>query len=214
MNYLKFKNYFQEYPLIASKDVLKIYGNNQAVHNQLNRWQKRGLILKLRKGLYLLNKNERRVSPGQMLIANNLYQPSYVSLEHALSFCGLIPERSYTVTSVTTKKTAHFKNMEGDFSYQHIKPQAFRGFREMKDPSGCSVFIAEPEKAVVDFLYLNLRKFRVNPKEALSDSFRFQNIEDLRQKRLLDLARLFRNRKLFKVVKDFCGLIRSSNKHD
>lgn len=212
MDYLGFKNKFQNIPIILSKDVVRLQKDSQNIRNQLNRWQSKGLIIKLKRGMYLLNKNDRKVSPSKHFIANQLYQPSYVSLEYALSFYGLIPERVSDVTSITTKKTNHFRNKLGVFIYQHIKPEAFKGFNILKEENGLSSFIAEPEKAIIDFLYLNLRKFRLDVKEILRSSYRFQNLEGLRQKKITDLAKAFNNHRLMEIARYFCEFIREEAK--
>jgi len=209
MDYNQFKNKFQNSPFILSKEVAQRKEDYQNIHNQLNRWLKKGLIIKLKKGIYLLNKNDRRNSPEQIFLANQLYGPSYVSLEFALNFYGLIPERVVEVTSVSTKKTAHFSNEFGEYTYQHIKSEAFRGFRSIKDSNGFCSFIAEPEKAVVDFLYLNASKFKVGDRDVFSESYRFQNVEDLKPKRIINLSKLFNNHKLLKVAKTFCEWVKS-----
>lgn len=212
MNYTEFKDKFGHLPLIQSAD----FGNRgqylQTMRNQLTRWTEKGLLIKLKRGLYVLNTNDRRVNPDKQFIANQLYSPSYVSLEYALSFYGLIPEGVYDITSVTTKKTLRNKNAFGTFIYQHIKPNAFRGFVSIKDESGLDFFIAEPEKAVVDFVYLNLSRFKGEYKNMLSESFRFQNIEGLKQARLLQFAMLFENVKLHNVIRAFCALSKSEAK--
>ena len=209
MDYNKFKNKFQDSPVILSKEIAQRKEDYQNVHNQLNRWLKKGLIIKLKKGIYLLNKNDRRSNPERIFLANKLYEPSYVSLEFALNFYGLIPERAIGVTSVSTKKTARFSNEVGEYTYQHIKPEAFRGFRSVKDRNGLCSFIAEPEKAVVDFLYLNLHKFKAGERDIFAGSYRFQNVEDLKLKRVIMLSKLFNSRKLLKVVKTFCEWVKS-----
>lgn len=208
MKYMEFKNKFQNLPLIFTKDTLAPQKDRQAVRNQLERWQDRGLIIKLKRGLYLLNKDDRRVNVSRCFVANQLYAPSYVSLEYALNFYGLIPERVVEVTSVTTKKTARFTNGLGVFVYQCIKPEAFRGFKAAEDEYGLKFFIAEPEKAVVDFLYLNIDRIRVDDREIFAGSFRFQNTEILKERRVGELAGLFKNKKLEKIAKSFCQFIK------
>lgn len=203
MNYQEFRAQVQDFPIINSKDVLWKETGRQAVLNQFNRWQKRGLIFQLKRGMYLLNKNDRKILPSRLFLAHQLYGPSYVSLEYALGFYDLIPERVYDVTCVTTRKTMRFKNSEGVFTYQHIKPQAFRGFQMLKDESGLPFFMAEPEKAVVDFLYMNLHKFKKMDTDIFSLSYRFQNVAGLKQKRLMELAQLFSSQKLLLIVRLF-----------
>ncbi|MFA5499533.1 MAG: hypothetical protein WC404_00460 [Candidatus Omnitrophota bacterium] len=212
MDYAGFKKKFSGLPLIASKDVIRLEKNSQAMRNQLNRWQSKGLLLKLKRGIYMLNKDDRKVEPSRIFLANRLYSPSYVSLEFALNFYGLIPERAADVTCITTKKTARFKNGSGTFIYQHIKPDAFRGFKSAKDEAGLPVFIAEPEKAAVDFIYLNLRKFAKPDRELFSRSFRFQNTEKLSAKKVMFYAGLFKNPRLFIAAKEFCAFIKESKK--
>ena len=145
--------------------------------------------------------NDRKVDIDNNVIANVLYEPSYLSLEYALNLYGTIPEAVADVTSVTTRKTMRFTNELGIFIYQKIKPQAFRGFKKMGEGRN-SFFIAEVEKAVVDFLYLNLGRFDNNTREVLEQSYRFQNIEELNPQRLVELGRLFKTKKLMRVVRD------------
>lgn len=114
----------------------------------LEAYTKRGLLARLRKGLYAL----KEMIPNEEVIANALYQPSYISLEYALSRYGIIPEMPYTITSVTTKITATFTALGRDFSYQKIKKSAYTGYVPEK-VGRHTIFIASPEKALVDYLY-------------------------------------------------------------
>lgn len=208
MNYTDFKSRFQSAPLIFSKDVERLDKRRQATRNRLSRWQTKGLLVKLKRGVYLLNKNDRKVNPSLSFIGNQLYRPSYVSMEYALRHYGFIPERVSDITSITTRKTARFKNKVGTFIYQHIKPEAFRGFKAVKEDNGLSFLMAEPEKSVVDFLYLNLDKFHKDAKEAFKHSYRFQHMKGLKRRRLIELAGYFNNRRLLSVVRDLCDFIR------
>ena len=165
--------------------------------NQLNRWRKQGLLLQLRRGLYIFGRGERKIEPSRSYLAGQLYQPSYVSLEYALSRYGLIPERVADVTSVSTKKTARFINDFGTFIYQTVKPAAFRGFVSDKDEAGLPYFIAEPEKAVADFVYLNLARITPGAAEkTLLESFRFQNLGSLKKNKVAAYFGLFNNKKM------------------
>lgn len=214
MDFNKFKNKHKNMPLFMSKDAVKEGPDRQNMRNQLKRWQTRGLIVKLRRGVYILNKEERIVTPSISFVANQLYSPSYVSLEYALGLYGLIPERVYDVTSITTKKTASFTNELGTFVYRHLKPRAFRAFRIEKGSDGFDFLIAEPEKAIVDFIYFNLPVFKKDYKGTLNQSYRFQSIKDISGKRLTELARLFNNPKLERVIGAFVELIKEELRHD
>jgi len=74
------------------------------------------------------------------------------------------------------------------------------------------LLFAEPEKAVVDFLYFNLNKFKSDSEKQFKDSYRFQNIESLKQKRLIELARHFENKKLMRLIESFSNFITSEVK--
>jgi len=212
MNYLKFKNKVQDLPIILSRDLLWLEENNQIFRNQLNRWKQKKFVIKLKRGVYMLNVNDRKITPSRNFIANQLYVPSYVSLEYALNFYGLIPERTVDITSITTKKTMTIKNEIGSFIYQHVKPEAFRGFKMANDSSGLTFFIAEPEKAVVDLLYLNINNIPEGKKDYFEVYFRFQNVEELKTRRIIEMANLFKNRKLTRILKDLCDFIKKEQK--
>ena len=211
MDFTQFKSQCQDRPIILSRDMVNLVKDPQALRNQLSRWQKKGLLIGLRKGMYLLNAQDRKADIDPNVIANRLYEPSYLSLEYALNFYGLIPERVTDMTSVTTKKTMRLKNECGQFIYQHIKPGAFRGFKKVGEGRN-SFFMAEPEKAVVDFLYLHLSQFGANAREVLEQSYRFQNIEELNVKRLIELGKLFENKKLMRVIKQVIQWVEENKK--
>ena len=201
MNYTQFKKQFQNNPIIRSRDVILTHDNPQVLRNQLSRWHKKGLLISLRKGVYLLNTQDRKVEVDAHVLGNVLYEPSYVSLEYALYYYGLIPEAVADITSVTTRATAAFTNEMGHFIYQHVKPGVFRGFKKFEQGE-MSYFMAEPEKALVDFLYLNLSKFKDDPRDILEHSYRLQNIEDLNTDRFIEWAKLFKTKKLMRVIKN------------
>jgi hypothetical protein len=206
MNFDKFSQLVREYPVINAQllKLLGIYSHSTRV--QLGRWQKNNKVIKLRKNLYLLNPQYRQIKPSRAFLSKEIYGPSYVSLEYALSFYGLIPERVSDVTCVTTKKTAHFENRFGKFFYQHIKPAAFTGFVEQIDELKLKYFIAVPEKAVVDFIYLNKNRFNKDFEAELEESFRFQNADTLDKSKLIRFSELFANDKVKRIVKQVTKL--------
>lgn len=208
MKYLDFKNEVQKQPVIFSRDLTLHSADKQVIRNQLERWCARKLLVKLRRGAYLLNPNDRTLNPSKNYIANQLYSPSYVSLECALNYYGLIPEKVSDVTNITTRKTLRLKNELGTFIYQHIKPVAFRGFKAVKDEAGLNFFIAEPEKALIDFCYLNLPNFQSDYDSVFRDSYRLQNVEDLNAGKVIVFAGFFNNNKLMKVAESLCKFIR------
>ncbi|MDI6736602.1 MAG: hypothetical protein QME42_10520, partial [bacterium] len=125
------------------------------VKRQVSHWKKKGWIRPLKKGLYEAIYPTRRIL-ADLFIANKLYEPSYISLETALSYYSLIPEVALQVTSITTKPTREFRNHYGYFQYRSVKKEAFVGY-QLRTEQGRYVKIAEPEKALIDYIYFALR---------------------------------------------------------
>lgn len=132
--------------LLELKRILPI--NPETLKKFLSRQTKRGNLVRLKKGLYCISGKE----PDELLLANLLYQPSYISLEYALSIYSIVPEAVYSVTSVTTKPTREFSTLGRVYVYQKIKKQAFCNYKAIQK-DGISYFMATPEKALSDYLY-------------------------------------------------------------
>lgn len=109
--------------------------------------------MKIRNGFYRLAGLPVQGEAELFFIANRLYAPSYVSLQSALSWHGLIPEGVFSTTSVTTLKTQSFQTPLGHFTWKKLKPALFFGFRlEAFGDYLCKV--ADPAKTLLDLLYL------------------------------------------------------------
>lgn len=161
--------------------------NKAALEKSLYRWRKKGWIFPLKKGLYELAYPKDFLIPD-LYIANRLYEPSYVSLETALSHYSIIPEVSMAVTSITTKPTRRFKNKHGLFLYRTVQPAAFTGYFVEKI-NGFDVRLAEPEKALVDFLYF--KTYRGQPMDFKEERLDYDVISRLKRKRLDHYAALY-----------------------
>lgn len=148
----------KETGIFSFEDVFKWFpeSNRQTVKNQLKNWVLKGYLLRLKRNLYFLK--EVRLE-DELILANRLYQPSYVSLESALNYYGIFPDVPFSVTSVTSKKTQEFKNQFGLFLYRSLKPELFFGWQEIEAGKNQSYKIAKPEKALFDFVYLNQNSF-------------------------------------------------------
>ena len=152
----------------------------------------------LRRGLYVVAEEVKK--SDMMTFATKLYQPSYVSMEMALHFYGIIPEAVFTVTSVTTRKTKTFNTILGNFSYQKIKKEAFGGY-ETKNNGKISFNLAVPEKAIVDFLYLNRNVLNGDPEQF--QGYRFHTDFQFDVKKLLHFSEAFQNKKVVLLTKNF-----------
>ncbi len=163
---------------------------------QLSRWVKAGKLFRLRRGLYMLAPPYQGVAPHPFLVANRLVRPSYVSLEAALAYYGLIPEAVYTVTSVTTGRPGRRETPLGAFTYRHVRPRFFFGYRLEEVVPGQRAFLASPEKALLDVVYLQPE----SDLEAYLEELRLQNLERLDPRRLRHLAERIDSAKLRRVV--------------
>ena len=210
MKYLEFKNAVKEFPIVSLTHIFNINKKPQTLKVQLSGWQKKGLVIKLKRGLYILNESDRKIEPSRIFLANALYSPSYVSTTYAFGYYDLIPEKVEDVTSITTKKTAKFTNTFGTFIYQHLKINLFFGFKEIEDENGFPVLIAEPEKAILDLIYLNLQDFKNKGKDIFSLSYRFQNLDILNKKKLIDFAKRYESKEIFDVVKNLLSFIKEA----
>lgn len=151
MQFIEFQNQLSAYHVFSLKDVLKAIPEFNRI--QLDRWEKKGYIKKIKRGFYCFTVQE--LSQNFLFYtANRIYSPSYVSFEIALKYYGLIPEEIFQITSVSTKKTTDFKTSIGNFNYRRIKPGLFWGYR-LIDFDEQKLLLAEPEKAVLDYLYIN-----------------------------------------------------------
>ncbi|MCR4918714.1 MAG: hypothetical protein K5928_02720 [Prevotella sp.] len=152
MDFLTFKD--KMYPLGCFNINQVLLWEEGFDRNNLTRWCRKGLLDKLRNQYYAFPEY-RRVPDFSRYVANRIYSPSYISLHSALSFYGMIPEEVVQLTSVTTLKTARFKNSFGTFHYQNVKTNLFFGYEIKIMRNGRRLMFATPEKAILDLLYLN-----------------------------------------------------------
>lgn len=175
--------------IFSPLDVRRIFGVSKvATTFLLHRYTKRGLLRRPKNGLYFL----RDAHVPDLYLANKLYEPSYVSLEYALSYHRVIPETVYGITSITTKTTRRFVSLGKIFTYRHINKLAFTGYY-VKKQRGLTFLIADPEKAFVDLMYLRTIKNR----KPIS---RFDK-EKVNKEGALRYAQLFNNKKLIDIIK-------------
>lgn len=181
-------------PVFSFEDIFKYFPdeNPQTVKLQLFQWVKKGYLNRIKRGLFILKEAEIN---DEFALTSFIYSPSYISLESALNSYGIISDIPFAITSVTLHKTKTFKTPKGLFSYRHLAPKLYFGFITAGEPP--FVYnIAQPEKALLDYLYLN--------PYLIVDSFwkdyRF-DLEDLNWTRLKNYAQAFKNKKINKAMK-------------
>lgn len=163
-------------PVFSS--ALLLAGNVSArqVRLQLSRWVKAGRLLQLRRGLYALAPAWRKVEPHPFLVANRLQRGSYVSMQAALTFHGLIPEHVPVVTSVGPGRPETVSNPLGAFLFTHLAKPLLFGYSHVEVAPRQFAFVASPEKALLDLVHLTpgadspayLRELRLQNPEAMN----------------------------------------------
>jgi len=121
---------------------------------QLYRWTRAGRIHRLRRDLYALAPPFQKVKPHPFLVANRMARGSYVSRQSALAHYGFIPEYVPVVTSVTTSRPALWETPLGSYDFRHLKVEMFYGYQLLELGGRQQAFVATPEKALLDLVYL------------------------------------------------------------
>jgi hypothetical protein len=110
-----------------------------------------GVIVRVKKGLYVFGDRYRRRPYSKELLANLVYGPSYVSMDYALAYHGLIPERVEALTSVTPSRSRRFATPVGLFVYRQIPLRAYEaGVVRVDADRDQGFLIASSEKALAD----------------------------------------------------------------
>lgn len=151
MNFIEFKSNFYE---LACFNVNQVYAwEPDFDRNNFTRWLKKGYLVRLRQG-YFAFPEYRSIPQYYLYFANRMYKPSYISLHTALAFYGMIPEMVVQITSVTSLKTASFKNDFGEYSYKSVREDLMFGYELKPLGDNKTIPFATPEKALLDLLYL------------------------------------------------------------
>lgn len=171
--------------ILNTHDLMSIFQeeySKASAHNRINLLSRVGWLRRIKQGLYLIIDSitaRTQVDVSLLRIANELVENSYVSLSHALNYYQLFDQYSSTVVSVTAKDSKKYLFDNYIFRYSKVKQEMYFGFTE-KIINGKKVLIAEAEKALIDYLYLD--------KSFWSASLVFEKIKD--NQRDLDLGKL------------------------
>jgi predicted transcriptional regulator of viral defense system len=168
------------------------------VRRQLSRWKNARKIYQLRRGLYCLAPPFQKVNPHPFLVANHMVPASYVSLQSALAYFGLIPEHVPVTTSVTTSRPDRWETPLGIFEFRHIQVDFFYGYQFIDPGERQHAFIATPEKALLDLVYLEPGGDKLDYLVEL----RLENLNRLDWQVFERLARRIKKPKLIRAVEE------------
>jgi predicted transcriptional regulator of viral defense system len=203
MQYENFEKHFRPSWIINSSLLLPFYESAQQAQRQLSDWARAGKLLQLRRGVYAFSPPYKNEQPHRYHIANQLVRSSYVSLETALSYYDLIPEHVASVTSVTTGRPQKLSNAFGRFTYRHIQTRFFYGFRHWRVSDQQHAFLASPEKALLDLIYLT----PAGDEKTYLRALRLQNLDLLNIEHLQKLVEEAKMSKLDRALKHLLMLV-------
>jgi predicted transcriptional regulator of viral defense system len=206
-NDMKFERLLQivgDEPLFETGLLLAGDVNADEIRRQLVRWVAAGKIIQLRRGLYTLAPPYQKTKPHPFLIANRLVEPSYVSLQSALAYYNLIPEYVPVVTSVTTGRPNLKETPLGRYQFQHIQRDWFIGFVPNRVQESQEVFLATPEKALLDLVYLQPGGDELPYLREL----RLQNLDHLDRNALWELAQEISKPKIQRALQNILTIMK------
>jgi hypothetical protein len=174
----------------------------------INRWLKSGILIQLKKGLYVTSNFYERSADKNIymeFLANKLKEPSYLSLEYVLQKYSILTESVYSITSITLKTGRVYNNKLGLFIYRNIKEELFTGFN-IFESNGFIIKEATKSKALFDWFYLKLLRIKEVNLELLKsfrlnlDSFKENDYREFKKyckiagiKKYLNLPELIKN---------------------
>jgi predicted transcriptional regulator of viral defense system len=176
------------------------------VASQLSRWVAAGKLIALRRGVYAIAEPYRRRDPHAFELANAIVRPSYVSLESALSFHGMIPEAVFSTTSVARTRPAEYETALGRFTYRVISADLFWGYSAVPVAADRRqrAYVALPEKALLDLVYL-----RPHGDDAdFLEQLRLDGLDTLDTARLVEFAQRSGKPKLKRAAASLLELVR------
>lgn len=151
MKYIDIQNNLRNLGVFTLNDIRML--DTEFREPTLNDWLNSGWIKRVRRFWYA-DSSFNPEGNDYFFIANKIYPPSYISLESALSYYGFIPETTLQITSISTRKTNIFDTQFGVFSYKSVKSSLYFGY-EILQNNGRSIQFANPEKCILDYLYLH-----------------------------------------------------------
>jgi predicted transcriptional regulator of viral defense system len=182
--------------------LLQALDGLQWPRNKITALLKQGAIIRVKKGIYVFGKKLARRPYSREVLANMIYGPSYISLEYALQYQGLIPERVEAITSVTTGRGRRFSTPVGLFIYKRISAKAYSlGFDQESMDEERSFLIATPEKALADKIQddrgVSIRTHQ-DMRNYLTENLRIDpgRIAEMDAKFFTELAGRYRSRKI------------------
>ncbi len=205
VKYLEFKESLKDFSVFSIREIKKV---DPCFHRRrLNEWQDKGYIRKVIKGKYIFSDLE--INENILFeISNKIHRPSYVSLEMALSYYHLIPESTYAITAVSSRRPGNYETPLTNFSYRKIKPTLFFGYKLVQN-NGKWFKIAGVEKTILDYFYLNPHLVSQSDFESLRINTK-AFVEQTDKEKLFTYLQRFSQKKLTKRINSFLDFIENA----
>lgn len=182
--------YTKSVSLFSINDAKKVFNieKDNTLYKLLQRLEKKDIIRRIENGKYLFS----FIEVSDFEIANFLTSPSYISLESALSFYGILSQFPYTITSITSKKSKRVIYEDKEYEFIHMKSKYLYGFFKKNN-----FLIASPEKALIDELYFIAKKLRIISLEEL-------DLTNINKKHLKSIVKKYDYIPLKRLVDNIC----------
>jgi len=186
-------------PVFTTSEIIALSGKSPSTITQsLNYLQKQGLIIKVHRGIWA--EADKRVSPYGIIPFLTPRHRAYVSFVSALHLHGIIEQIPQVITLASTSHTSTVRTKIGTFTIHQIAPQFFKGFDWYRGNG--SFLIAQPEKALVDSLYLSAYKnkqFGFFPEMSFPKAFSFARARKWARGISISSMRLYVEKKLIEL---------------
>jgi len=182
--------YAKRVSLFSINDAKKVFNieKDNTLYKILQRLEKKDIIRRIENGKYLFS----FIEVSDFEIANFLTSPSYISLESALSFYGILSQFPYTITSITSKKSKRVIYEDKEYEFIHMESKYLYGFFKKNN-----FLIASPEKALIDELYFIAKKLRIISLEEL-------DLTNINKKHLKSIVKKYDYIPLKRLVDNIC----------
>lgn len=182
--------YTKRVSLFSINDAKKVFNieKDNTLYKLLQRLEKKDIIRRIENGKYLFS----FIEVSDFEIANFLTSPSYISLESALSFYGILSQFPYTITSITSKKSKRVIYEDKEYEFNHMESKYLYGFFKKNN-----FLIASPEKALIDELYFVAKKLRIISLEEL-------DLTNINKKHLKSIVKKYDYIPLKRLVDNIC----------
>ncbi|EKD55115.1 MAG: hypothetical protein ACD_60C00025G0012 [uncultured bacterium] len=187
--------------ILTDVDLHGLLGGTPAArYGMVNKALKKGEIIKVRRGLYLLADQYRHKKLSKFFLASRIVPHSYISLESALSYHGFIPERVTTVTSVLALgRTKKFATPFGEFVFYQLPVNEYEfltGVTRVEEIKGEPFLLASPLRALADHIYV--RKTDWQSIDYLTSSLRIdiEQLMKIESNDFIEIKKVYRSKRV------------------